>query len=67
MPRKTTTAAADKVARPQFSAELLEQLIAGPVTPAELEIIFQQFKKSFLERALGAEMPHHLGCALGQA
>ena len=35
MPRKTkTTAAADKAAQPQFSAELLEQLIPGPVTPA---------------------------------
>ena len=68
MPRKTkTTAAADKAAQPQFSAELLEQLIPGPVTPAELEGIFQQFKKAVLERALGAEMSHHLGYAPGQA
>ena len=68
MPRKTrTTAAADKAAQPQFSAELLEQLIPGPVTPAELEGIFQQFKKSVLERALGAEMSHHLGYSPGQA
>ncbi|MDC8773434.1 transposase, partial [Roseateles albus] len=68
MPRKTkTTAAADKAAQPQFSAELLEQLIPGPVTPAQLEGIFQQFKKSVLERALGAEMSHHLGYAPGQA
>src|SRR5574343_35153 len=68
MPRKTkTTAVADKAAQPQFSAELLEQLIPGPVTPAELEGIFQQFKKSILERALGAEMSHHLGYAPGQA
>ena len=38
MPRKTkTTAEADKAAQPQFSAELLEQLIPGPVTPAELQ------------------------------
>ena len=67
MPRKTkTTAAADKAAQPQFSAELLEQLIPGPVTPAELEGIFQQFKKSVLERALGAEMSHHLGYAPSQ-
>lgn len=36
MPRKTKTiATADKVAQPQFSAELLEQLIPGRVTPAE--------------------------------
>ena len=68
MPRKTkTTAAADKAAQPQFSAAALEQLIPGPVTPAELEGIFQQFKKAVLERALGAEMSHHLGYAPGQA
>lgn len=68
MPRKTkTTAAADKAAQPQFSAAALEQLIPGPVTPAELEGIFRQFKKALLERALGAEMSHHLGYAPGQA
>ena len=68
MPRKTkTTAAADKAALPAISAELLEQLIPGPVTPAELENIFKQFKKSVMERALGAEMSHHLGYAPGQA
>ncbi len=54
MPRKTkTTAAADKAAQPQFSAELLEQLIPGPVTPAELEGIFQQFKNRFLNEPWG--------------
>ena len=71
---KTTAAAdmadmadtADTAAKPHFSAQLLEQLIPGPVTPAELEGIFQQFKKSVLERALSAEMSHHLGYAPGQ-
>jgi putative transposase len=68
MPRKTkTTAAADKAAQPQFSAELLEQLIPGPMTPGQVQDLFEQFKKSVLERALGAEMSHHLGYAPGQA
>jgi putative transposase len=68
MPRKTKAATvADKAAQPQFSAAALEQLIPGPVTPAELESIFQQFKKAVVERALGAEMSHHLGYAPGQA
>jgi putative transposase len=49
------------------SAQQLEQLIPGLVTPAQLESIFQQLKKSVLERALGAEMSHHLGYAPGQA
>src|SRR5215211_2233549 len=68
MPRKTkTTAPADKAVLPQFSADLLEQLIPGPITPMELESICQQFKRSVMERALGAEMSHHLGYTHGQA
>jgi putative transposase len=67
MPRKTKTAAADQAALPQIPAELLEKLIPGPVTPGQLEDIFQQFKKAFIQQALGAEMSHHLGYAPGQA
>ena len=46
MPRKTKTAAADQAVLPQIPAELLEKLIPGPVTPGQLEDIFQQFKKA---------------------
>jgi hypothetical protein len=53
MPSKNKTAAADQAALPQIPAELLEQLIPGPVTPGQLEDIFQRFKKAFIERALG--------------
>ena len=67
MPSKTETATADKAALPRIPAELLEQLIPGPVKAGQLEDIFQQFKKVFIERALGAEMSHHLGYAPGQA
>lgn len=67
MPRKTKTAEADQAALPQIPAELLEKLIPGPVTPGQLEDIFQQFKKAFIQQALGAEMSHHLGYAAGQA
>jgi len=66
MPRKTKTIPADKAALPKFSAELLEQLVPGPITPAQFEDIFQQFKKAVVERALGAEMSHHLGYTPGQ-
>ena len=68
MPSKTKTAAtADKVTHPAIPAELLEELIPGPVTPAQLEDVFQRFKKAFIERALGAELSQHLGYATGQA
>ena len=63
MPHKTNTAAA----LPQIPAELLEKLIPGPVTPGQLEDLFAQFKKAFIQQALGAEMSHHLGYAPGQA
>ena len=40
MPRKTkTSAAAQKAALPQIPADFLEQLIPGPVTPAQFEDI----------------------------
>jgi putative transposase len=67
MPRKMKTAMADQAALPQIPAELLEKLIPGPVTPGQLEDIFQQFKKAFIQQALGAELSHHLGYAPGQA
>ena len=68
MPSKINTAAkAEKAALPRIPAELLEQLIPGPVTPAQFEDIFQQFKKAFIERALNAELSQHLGYAPGQA
>ena len=67
MPRKTkTTAAADNAAQPQFSTQLLDQLVPGPMTPGQMQGIFEQFKKALFERALGAEMSHHLGYAAGQ-
>ena len=67
MPRKTKAASADQAALPQIPAELLEKLILGPVTPGQLEDIFQRFQKAFIQQALGAQMSHHLGYAPGQA
>ncbi len=68
MPSKTKSgAAAPKAAKLQIPAELLEQLIPGPVTPAQFEEIFKGFKKAFMEKALGAEMSHHLGYKAGEA
>jgi transposase-like protein len=37
------------------------------VTKEQFEDIFQNFKKAFIERALNAEMSHHLGYGAGQA
>src|SRR5260221_63273 len=68
MPRKTKkTAPADQAAQPQIPSELLDQLVTGPMTAGQVQGLFEQFKKALLERALGAEMSHHLGYAPGQA
>jgi putative transposase len=68
MPRTSSkSATSGKSAQPQISAKLLEELIPGPVTKEEFEDIFQNFKKAFIERALNAEMSHHLGYGAGQA
>jgi len=67
MPRNSKTAAASgKAALPQLSKQMLEELIPGPVTKEQFEDIFQNFKKAFIERALNAEMSHHLGYEAGQ-
>ncbi len=68
MPRNVKTAAASgKAALPQLSQKMLEELIPGPVTKEQFEDIFQNFKRAFIERAMGAEMSQHLGYGAGQA
>ena len=49
-------------------AEILDQIVPdSPLTAAEVEIATRRFKKALIERALGAELTHHLGYAPGQA
>jgi transposase-like protein len=67
MPRQTKKAAASgKTSLPQLSQQMLEELIPGPVTKEQFTDIFENFKKAFIERAMGAEMSQHLGYAPGQ-
>jgi hypothetical protein len=51
---------------PEIPAELLDQFVTGPMTAESVEAVMRKFKKAILERALGAEMTHHLGIALVQ-
>jgi len=67
MPRQPKTAAASgKAALPQLSQQMLEELIPSPVTKEQFTDIFENFKKAFIERAMGVEMSHHLGYGPGQ-
>ena len=46
-----------------FSNELLDQLLAGCARPEDIlgpQGLFAQLKKALAERALGAELGHHL-------
>ena len=50
---------------PKIPAELLDQLVKGPMTPEAVQDASQAFKKALIERVLVAEMSHHLGYAAG--
>jgi putative transposase len=70
MPRKRRTVAAQAAQMgplPEMPAELIEQLVKGPMSPAEVQDLFLSFKKAVIERAMNAEMNHHLGYRPGQA
>jgi putative transposase len=58
-----------KTSKPElFKRELLDELLAGMSSPEELmgdEGLFKQLKKALMERALGAELTHHLGYEKG--
>lgn len=50
----------------EVSPELLDQLVPGPMNPQQFESLFRGLKKAIVERALGAELTHHLGYPKGE-
>jgi transposase-like protein len=50
----------------EIKPEVLDELVKGPMTPEQFETMFQGLKKAIVERALGAELTHHLGYAKGE-
>ena len=46
-------------------AGLVEQLVTGPMSADDVNAMFRQLKKAVLEKALGAELTHHLGYEKG--
>ena len=67
MPSKKKPAAAGMAALPSIPKELIEQLVAGgtPMTAEQINATTMALKKALIERALGAELSHHLGYAPG--
>ena len=58
-------AAAQARVLPKIPPELLDQFVRGPMTAESVQSASQAFKKALIERALGAEMSHHLGYPAG--
>jgi transposase-like protein len=68
MPRKIKVPSTpEAVAAVPIPAALLDELVKGPMSPAEVQAVFQSFKKAVIERAMGAELSHHLGYREGEA
>ena len=68
MPRKRNTVAAQAASRgplPELPAELVDQLVKGPMTPEQVQDLMLAFNKAVIERAMGAEMNLHLGYGPG--
>ena len=58
-------AAAQAAVLPKIPPELLDHLVEGPMTAEAVDDASRAFKKALIERALGAEMSHHLGYTAG--
>jgi putative transposase len=58
---KNAAIAARMAALPSIPKELIDQFVTGPMTGDAVNAATVAFKKALIERALGAELSHHLG------
>ena len=61
MPRKTKRTAVIEAGLPSIPNELIDQFVTGPMSAEAVNAASIAFKKALIERALGAELSHHLG------
>ena len=64
---KNAAIAARSAALPKIPNELIDQFIIGPMTGEAVNAASMAFKKALIERAMGAELGHHLGYPAGTA
>jgi len=62
---KNAAIAARSAAPPSIPNELIDQFVTGPMTGEAVNAATVAFKKALIERALGAELGHHLGYVPG--
>jgi len=60
MPSKTSKKK-PAAALPSIPKELIDQMVSGPMDAEAINAASIAFKKALIERALGAELSHHLG------
>jgi transposase-like protein len=60
---KNAEIAAKSAALPKIPKELIDQFVSGPMSGEAVNSATMAFKKALIERALGAELSHHLGQA----
>ena len=64
MPTKKRTVAAQAAETgplPEMPAELIEQLVKGPMSHTQVQTLFMSLKKAVIERSMNAELNQHLG------
>jgi putative transposase len=52
-------------ALPSIPQELIDPFVTGPMSAGAVQAASMAFKKALIERAMGAELSHHLGYAPG--
>jgi putative transposase len=67
MPIKAKKTTGTPVLLPSVPKELLDHFVSGPMSAEAITAAGVAFKKALIERALGAELSHHLGYAAGVA
>lgn len=60
MPSKTSRKKV-AVTLPSIPKDIIDQFVSGPMTAEAVNAASMAFKKALIERALGAELSHHLG------
>jgi putative transposase len=64
---KSKTATTKDESRTRLDPKVVESLVSGPLTPDQFNGLVNDFKKALMERALGAELTHHLGYGKDEA
>jgi putative transposase len=67
MSRKGKDPSINEEPRTRLDPKVVEGLVTGPLTTDEFNALVNDFKKAVMERALGAELTHHLGYAKDEA